>query len=125
MPAWQADAKRDARTVPWTPPDDVRHDDVRIRLNDENELFIRLNSSGGGLAAFCVSQRIVVAGKWAEAVRVDCAHGTVHVHYLRRDGSEIRRRELRQITGFADVAKGYDEAIAKILENWEDVARRF
>ncbi len=96
-----------------------------MRLNSDNELFIRLQSSGRSLAAFCIVQRIRIQGEWREAVRVDCSHGTVHVHHLRRDGTEIRRRELRRIDGFADVGKGYDEAIVSILKNWEDVARRF
>lgn len=115
----------DSDSEKWAPPEDLRHEDVRIRLNESNELFIRLSTSGGGLGGFCICQRILIDGEWLDAVRADCSHGTAHVHYLRRDGSQIRRRELRRIDGFADVGKGYDEAVVGILKNWEDVARRF
>lgn len=120
------DGRRDGpKEGPWTPPDDLRHEDIRIRLNKDNELFIRLSTGGGALGGFCISQRILIGSEWHEAVRADCSHGTVHVHYFLRDGTQVRRRELRRIDGFADVGRGYEEAIDRILGNWEDVARRF
>jgi hypothetical protein len=109
----------------WVPPADLLHEDIRIRLNKDNELFIRLSTGGGALGGFCIRQRILIDDEWLEAVRADCSHGTVHVHYFLRDGTQIRRRELRRIDSFADVGEGYDEAIGRILRNWEDVARRF
>jgi hypothetical protein len=109
----------------WAPPRDVLVEEYRIIFDDENRMFIRLAIDGPQLADFCVSQQMLVDGQWKDVVRFDCAHGTIHAHYLRRDGSEMRRREVMKISGFADIRDGYDEACDVVVSKWTDHARRF
>lgn len=108
----------------WEPPDDVLQEEHPIIFDDENRLLVRLAWDGAQLADFCLALQTRIEGKWLDVVRYDCAHGTVHAHYFRRDGSELHRRTVRQISGFKDVRDGYDIAY-KAISKWEDHRRGF
>jgi hypothetical protein len=109
----------------WQPPQDVLYQDFPVIFDDDNRLFVRLATDGPQLADFCLIQQTRVGGEWKDVVRCDCAHGSVHAHFFRQDGSELRRTGIREIGGFEDVRAGYDAAYRRIVSKWEENLRRF
>jgi hypothetical protein len=56
----------------------------------------------------------------AEVVRYDC-HGSVHVHRFTQRGAETKTK----LCDLDDIDRGYDVAVAGILDHWEENRRRY
>lgn len=91
----------------------------------EDRLSVTIGNDGPQLTDFCISQQRLIDGLWLDVVRYDCAHGSIHAHYFRSDGSEIRKRDVKKIENFADIREGYDRAYKSLMAKWVENARRF
>jgi hypothetical protein len=109
----------------WSPPSDLVRDEYVVELDDDNRLIIRLALDGSQVAEFCLLHQTRASGGWKDVVRYDCAHGTVHGHYFRPDGTEMRQRTVRNIADYADIRAGYDESYKAIFTRWEENLRGF
>lgn len=105
------------------PGDD--EDPFVMPLRDDVFALVRLRSEGPQLASFALMLFVRRDGDEHEVARVDSAHGTVHLHVFQLGGREESRREIRDIHRVEDIERGYDEAFSAIVDDHEDLIRRW
>ncbi len=64
-------------------------------------------------------------GSMVEIARADSCDGEVHVHTFDHRGVEVNRKVLLAVTSPEDVARGYDLAYKRVIDQWETDRRRW
>lgn len=100
-------------------------DPFKMPLDEGVFALARMRSDGPLLVGFAVMLFVLRDGVECEVARVDTAHGTVHLHLFRPGGREVARREMRNIHRVEDIDSGYHEAISAIVDDYEDLIRRW
>lgn len=77
------------------------------------------------LLGFALIHMTKTENGFEEVARIDTRHEEVHLHQLKKGGSELARTVVRTIQSHEDVERGYDEALELITENWEEHKRRW
>ncbi len=78
---------------------------------------------------FAIVQVTRAGGKWCQVARIDCDHGVVHRHRLRRQNPDDTvgvRDELMPIPyqrGWETVDKYYDDALKLMQDSWRENLR--
>jgi hypothetical protein len=106
-------------------PDDegITHD-FPIYLSDESRAHLRMVvGPRNRLLYFALMHQIQVAEEWVNVLRYDCSHGYVHVHRFKRGKAEPVAK--RRVCDLDDIDRGYDEAVADVLGNWQENRRRY
>jgi hypothetical protein len=114
----------------WTPPatrswspyrEGTIFEENTVRIDEENLVVVRFWRDGRAIVDFTLHQQLGYFGRWIDVVRVDCEHRQVHYHLMDRDGNQLKREVIREITGVGDVVQGYGIAYdwiwAEYLEN--------
>jgi hypothetical protein len=117
----------DQRAEQWRgDPDPANQQKHPIDITDSVGLYVRKEyDAQWQLVDFALCQQIRLGGVWEDVMRVDCEHGTVHVHRFTRRGEE-HREDLFGISSQGDVDRGWE--IAETLINpevWEPNERRW
>lgn len=101
---------------------------VPIAITATDRLHVRMWLYRGKIVDFAVMQfRVDDSGNEVEVARVDCAHGTIHVHQFTRRSGE-RQRVMYRIppgNGWEFVNNAYEEAYGLMFDDWEENLRRW
>lgn len=108
------------------PKEECEPDTYPLIIGDDDELRCRwLLWRETFKVDFAIVHVVRVAGEWHEVARIDCEHGDVHHHQLKRskpgDSVGVRTRlELIPVTrGWETVDKWYGQALTLMYDNWE------
>jgi hypothetical protein len=108
------------------PDSDPRYEAHRPPTGDQcrtfdvgsHQVFHGVWYQAGRLTDFCLCIQVPVADEWADVMRIDCCHGSVHVHRFDSTGKETLR-VLREIYNQEDVEAGFQVASDLIYEQAE------
>ncbi len=112
----------------WQPPDPEECEEASYPVDlvqGRDRYHVRQLMHRGRLVDFAFAQDRRHGESWRKVARIDCAHGTVHLHLFNQAGQEILLRHLRSISNQADVEEGYDQAADIIEQGWEEHVRRW
>jgi hypothetical protein len=99
-------------------------DEQHIELNQENRVYQSIWRDGRLTTDFVLVQQVKVKGRWRDVLKVDCCHGTVHVHNLTQDGKN-ETKDIQRIDKSADLLVGLEKATSKVFEHWQNNVRRW
>lgn len=127
-PKPQRDAA-EATVEPWMPdPEECENEPPYVFQHDPNErVVVSLTTHVTRIVAFAVTQQTRASEEqaWHDVVRIDSAHGTVHLHRFNQRGIEFGRKVLQPINDVGDVEVGYRQAEDLVFDEWQENLRRW
>lgn len=109
-------------TTVWAPDlSETIEERYAIDVDQDNRILTRTNErTDGTLIDFALIHRIrIFEDEWADAARVDTAHGTVHCHEFGPSNTESKH-EIMPIVDERDVTRGYDAAVEVIYGDMDE-----
>lgn len=90
-------------------------------------LYVQAHHYRDKVVWFCLEQTVRAGTKVDKVVRVDTAHGTVHIHRFTQSNQEGTKETLHVIPnqGHDVVDAQYNEWLDRLLDDWEDSLRRW
>ena len=76
------------------------------------------------ISDFVLVQQVKIRGKWRDVLKVDCCHGSVHVHHLTKSGKN-ETKDLRVIHTPNDLLVGLQKATDLVYDGWRNNLRRW
>jgi hypothetical protein len=99
-------------------------DDQHIEFNPDNRVYQGIWRNGPLITDFVLVQQVKIRSRWRDVLKVDCCHGSVHVHQLTMSGRNDTR-ELQPISKSADLLVGLTKATDIVYDHWENNLRRW
>lgn len=114
----------------WQPPpkDECQEEQVYpIALGEPGDVLrVRmLYDLRDNLVDFAFMLMTGAPGAQHQVARADIRHTGLHVHWFHQDGTQLRREEIRQVTALPDVQAAYNDALDRVIDNWEEYKRRW
>lgn len=110
---------------PWAPyRDGATRDEQHIEFADGSRVYQSIWRDGHQITDFVLVQQVKIRGKWRDVVKVDCCHGTAHVHQ-HTEGGRNDTRDLHSIASPADVQIGLKLATDLVYDHWRNNLRRW
>lgn len=110
----------------WEPDlDDTVKEARRFQLAADMHYVTNLYLDGPRIVHFSIMLFLEDDGQVYQIARADTCHREVHVHALKKDGSDFNRRVLLPINSPEDVGSGWDLAVDAIIDECNEHSRRW
>lgn len=97
-------------------------------VSETTRLVTQFWYQGDRLVDFVLLHFVQIAKKsdgWYQLARVDCRHGTAHIHLDDVGAGRRNVRDLHSLNSHMDLWDAYDKAYSEIYEHWQKRERWF
>ncbi|WP_395638737.1 hypothetical protein [Pseudolysinimonas sp.] len=120
---------QETEKLKWLPPkreDCDRTDTIPMPISATTRIVQVLSYVRNKIVYYAMTHEVFDSGDWRKVVRIDCSHGTVHVHHFTRTGVKIGEpTQMESLHSEEDVPRTYEDSYNHILDNVEEHERRW